>query len=152
MCAYVVPCSNRTSPRHGSAAVLTRCCFSFRGSIPQFPQAMAPCSELLLGPLQTPPLVYYKAPEFSTWLSIVIVSNEMSDAADAVAAMDAIYGLTWSDQFMEERRCDGSFDRNLREFFIKNHKTSQSGISYKFGTCCQHLCRHQKEKVKETQH
>ena len=66
-----------------------------------------------LASFQTPPLVYYKAPEFSTWVSIVIASF---DDADAIAAMDAIYGFTWSDQFMEERRCDGSFDRNLKEF------------------------------------
>ena len=62
-----------------------------------------------------PPLVYYKAPEFSTWVSIVIAGF---DEEDAIAAMDAIYGFSWSDQLMEERRCecDSSVDRNLKEF------------------------------------
>ena len=63
---------------------------------------------------QTPPLVYYKAPEFSTCVSLVIASL---DQRDAIAAMEAIYGFEWADQFMEERRCDGSLNRNLKEFF-----------------------------------
>ena len=47
----------------------------------------------------------------------------MSDAADAVAAMDAIYGLAWSDQYSEERRYDGASSqlRGFGNFYFEHY-------------------------------
>ena len=86
-----------------------------RGSIPQFPLAMAiPAMEpqLRTDPLDPPGeyqrrkwVPYYKTPEFSSWLSIANVSDPGSQTyQEAVTALDAIYGHTWSDQYHEERR------------------------------------------------
>ena len=81
-----------------------------RGSIPQFPPAMAVFAMepqlQALGGYQLPKWVpYYQTPEFSSWLSVANVSEPGSQAyQDAVAALDAISGPTWSDQYHEERR------------------------------------------------
>ena len=78
-------------------------------------QAADDNSVIRLASSQMPPPVYYKSPEFSTGVSIVIASF---DGEDAIAAMDAIYGFSWSNSLLEERRCecDSSVDRNLKEF------------------------------------
>ena len=62
--------------------------------------------------------IYYKSPEFATWLSSITASDDAPVDAGAAAALDAIYGRTWTDQLENERRYDGSFARNLKEFYF----------------------------------
>ena len=61
------------------------------------------------------PPVYYKSPEFYTWVSSVTAGF---NGEDAIAAMAAIYGFSWFNSLLEERRCecDSTVDRNLKEF------------------------------------
>ena len=79
------------------------------------------------GEYQLPKWVpYYKTPEFSSWLSIANVSEPESQAyQDAVAALDAISGPTWSDEYHEERRI-GTWGKPqlIGEYYLdhcKNH-------------------------------